>query len=323
MSRANVSLSFAEAQALSRSGGTVGVGGSGAIEGPAIEIVDEFLYQSYFDDTLGPRAILTQSKNEAIVASTLKVVQTAGYAIGLHPTSETPIAVRFLAGQQQGASSFLRLKPGEVIRPNGYNGKPGQFSGFEYGLPFGWLGGGMTNLVVFRSPDATVNWYDRNEIVFHRQRLQIYAPGDVPGPTTLVPNWPLRFPWESAKRGTIPVTQAGQPGLAVTPTKTLLRLRMTALAAPSDMRVLLVGMNALEEAADGTVSLAAVPDAIDITWGQWASVASAGYATQYQSEIDETELTLLGSSTGGIILVDNSGGSLDGEYVDIVRYGVL
>lgn len=309
---------LSNAQALDR--GVRGIPATGNSDAPAVEVIDQFQYQSYFDDTLGARALLRQPPGEQIVPSTLSQVNISGYAVGLHPSSEAPVAVQFKKGEMQGDSPVYHLKPGQVIRPFGFNGKPGRFSGFDYGVPFGWLGGGAVTLVVFRTEDATVEWLDRSEVIFHRMRLPILQPAAVPA--AVVPNWPTRFPWPGAAIGSTAVSQAGKPILSVNPTRILLSLR-TALAAAATMRVYLIGTDAFGENSAGNIDLTDVR-AYDVVWGTWANIASANFATQLQVQEVGEIITRLGAQEGGVFLVDASGTTaLNGMYVDIVRYGVL
>lgn len=309
-------LNIQQAQAM----GVRGLALSGDIDAPAVEISAKFTTQSYFDTTLLEAAILRQPPNEQIVPSTKKSSDLAGYALGLHPSSQTPIAVQFKGGQQQGTSSVFRLKPGEVLRPFGSPGAPGRFSGFDWGIPFGWLGGGNATLVVFRTSDATVDWLDRSEVIFHRTRLPIYAQASVPSAPAY--NWPTRFPWPFASQGTNAFSQRGTPILAVTPTRTLATLRpAAALVASETMRMYFVGSDEFAETSTGTIPLTEAV-AHDVVWNTWSSLASANFATQYQYQFLPEAVTRMAANAGGVILVDLSGG-LAGSYVDVVRYGVL
>jgi len=310
-------LSVAEAQAM----GVRGLALSGDVDAPAVEIAQKYTLQSYLDDTLGVAAILRQPPNEQIVPSTKKAYDLSGYALGLHPSSETPVAVQFRGGQQQGGSAVFRLKPGEVIRPFGAPGAPGKFSGFEMGLPFGWLGGGNATVVVFRTADSTVDWLDRSEVIYHRIRVPVLQPADVPAVPAY--NWPTRFPWPFAVSGPNVLPQKGTPILAVNPTRTLLRLRVADLPAAANMRVYFVGTDALAEGPTGAIDITDVA-AVDVVWGTWSSIASANFATQYQTQYWTGELARLGANGGGVFFVDDSGtAALDGLFVDVVRYGVL
>lgn len=302
-----------QAQALGVRGLSVG-----DVDAPAIELSRKYPYQSYFDDALGPAAIARQSPNSQIVLP--KREEISGYAVALHPSSQTPVAVTFRGGQQQGSSATFRLKPGEMLRPFGTpDGIPGKFSGFEWGLPFGWLGGGNATLLVFRTADASVDWVDRSEVIFHRTRIPIIAQGAVPAAPAF--NWPSRFPWPKAQQGADLLTQAGTPVLSVNPTRIAMTLRMGALAASKTMRMYLVGGDEWAENAAGVVGLT---EAIgyDVVWGTWTSLASANFATQFQTQFLPAEAYRFSANEGGVVLVDATGG-LAGQYVDVVRYGVL
>lgn len=296
----------------------------GSVDSPASQVSNLFTPQSYFDNTLLQQAILAQPPNEAIVASTAKEENADGYSVGLHPSSETPIAIKFKTGGQQGQSSVYTLKPGQTLTPQGigFDGEAGKFSGFKWGLPFGWLGGGSATLVVMRTHDAKVNWLDRSEIIFQRQRIKILAPADVPASTALPYNWPSRFPWSQAVFGSNNFSQRGRPSLAVTPTRTTMMLRLANLAATATMRAYFIGTDSYAIDSTGAVSLTDAPPAIDVVWGTWASIASANYATQYQSQILTGESERYVANGGAVVFV-SSDSSLQGQYVDVVRYGKL
>jgi len=314
---------------------------SGETEAPAYELPLLFPYQSYFSTSLGAQAILPQPANNPIVPSTQpdRPVQVAGYALGLHPSSETPVAVQFFTGAQQGASATYRLKPGEIIRPHGRPkgpGHSGQFSGFTYGLPFGWLGGGSALLVVFRTADATAQWFDHNEVIYHRVRLPIVAAASLPATAALVPNWPTRFPWPnavSALSSAAGITQRGQPALAVHPTRTLMRLASVtgaALLAPATMRIYFRIADALAQEAFGTAGEVQnnVSDTafIDYVWGSFAQQAGAAapYATSTPMTILTGEMERLACNDGAIVLSSDAATLNDGgALVDFVRYGRL
>lgn len=295
---------------------------------PAFEVTNKFLYQSYFDDTLGPQALLSQAPGSPIVQSTLATQQVTGYAVGLHPSSECPVAISFFTGGQQGGSSPYRLSPGEVIRPHGKPGDTsGSFSGFQFGLPFGWLGGGSVLLVVLRTPDARVLWNSHPEVIYHRMRLQIVAPASIPTAAAVVPNWPHRFPWPFAVRGSNNLTQRGQPALSVTPTNTALRLRVADMSlAPADMRCLFYGTNDFDLDLNGAIASATVSGFEDITWEQTNTYAgSVGVGTtQYQTQFfSDSQLTRFAADEGGALVLTSTDARLQSQYVDICRYGKL
>lgn len=309
---------------------------SGAVKAPAYEVSDVFSFQSYFDDAFAERALFRQAPNEQIVASTLsEAIQTAGYGLALTPSSETPVAVTFDTGAQQGKSPVYRLKPGQVIRPQGKaDGLPGFFTGFRWGLPFGWLGGGQATLVVLRSPDAAVHWStDHNEIVYHRIRLQIVDPAAIPAAAGLYTgplNWPQRFPWPAAMFGVSSLTQRGQPAFGVMPTRTALSLRLATLVNPSDMRMYFVGSDPWAQTGPisaaqqvGTISLADVR-ATDITWGSWAQQAGAPapFSSAFPTLILTGEAERYAANAGAVVLA-SAVVALQGAYVDFVRWGRL
>lgn len=282
--------------------------------GPIIQITQVYPYQSYFDDTLLEKAILQQDQAQPIVASTLAEQQVEGYMIGLHPSSQTPVAIEALSGPESPKTQTYYLKPGQIIRPVGSS----YFRGFRYGLPFGWLGGGLANLHVFQVPEASEAWDGRPEIIFHRQRMQIVA-----APTAAPYNWPMRFPWPHALMGANSVPQQGSPVLAVTPTRVIMSLRVNTLAAAATMRIAFQASNDFDLDSAGAPVLTG-PRFVDYQWGTYAPVGGAGnLGVQYPMDEMSDMVNRLAADDGGVVLIDASGGELAEEYVDVVRYGVL
>lgn len=292
---------------------------------PVQQISKVFRFQSYFDSTLLERAILAQKRNEPIVQSTFEEVQIPGYAIGLAPWSQTVVAMQFKVGGQATSSQPVILKPGQVVRPHGLprGMTSGSFSGFAWGIPFGWLGGGLATIFVFQTPDADVNWPGDSEVIFHRTRMIVKAPASAP--TNAPKNWPLRFPWTQASQGTNSVPQQGQPAAAIAqPTQVLMRLRLTTLAAPATMRIIVHESNDFDLDSAGAV-IATPSGFIDFTWPSFAAagIGAGNLITHYPMFELPTPLARLAADDGGLALVDLSGGSLADAYVDFVRYGRL
>ena len=288
---------------------------------PAQPLSRVFAYQSYFDNTLLSRAILPQNTNDPIVASTMKREQIPGYSLGLHPSSQTPVAVQFTLGGQTTSSQAIVLSPGQIVRPHGLprNVQDGSFSGFTWGLPFGWLGGGLATLIVFPSADADASWQGRPEILFHRQRIQIEDLAALPANADK--NWPLRFPWEEAVSGSASSLQQGSPVIAVEPTRTILRLRLGTLAAAADMRIIYQETQDFDLDSAGAV-IATPVTAYDVTWGTWASVGAGNLGTQYQMLSLQDQGWRLGADLGGVTFASSAASLID-QYVDVCRYGKL
>jgi len=292
---------------------------------PAVQISRLFPFWSYHSTTLGVDAIRPQPPNDPIVSVTEKEDQISGYAVGLHPSSETPIAIEFRTGGQQGSSAVHILKPGEILRPHGLprGQAAGSFSGIRWGLPFGWLGGGLVTLVVFRTPDSDVLWHGNKEVVFHRLTLPVIQPAAVPA--SLGYNWPTRFPWPLAINDAVNA-QGGSAVLHVEPTRLVMALRPPSdvpLVAPISMRILYqatdeFGFNAYDVAT-------AQVQFVDEVWGSWSEAGMAGAAIAARPMMEMPSLDgRIGANAGGITLVDLSGtAALSGAYVDIVRYGRL
>lgn len=302
-------------------------------DSPVVTFTRLYNYQSYFDSALLERAILQQNPQDPIATNTREEVQLSGYGVGLHPSSETPVAVVLKTGGKSGTSSPLILKPGHVYFPSGTERGLG-FSGVSFGLPFGWLGGGMATLIIYQVPSAKSAWDTNAELIFHRQRLKVYAPDDLveppggPGQVYQAPyNWPMRFPWTHAIRGVNNVAQRGQATFAITrPTKVILALRgVDALAAPAPMRLVFQATDDLTRNENGNVVL---PDPVyvDVTWPAFASLGGAGNLASADPVLlldHNSPAVRLAANDGGVVCVDGSGGALAGCYVDAVRYGHL
>jgi hypothetical protein len=295
---------------------------------PAQQTSRLFAYQSYFDSTLLEKALLEQNKNVPIVTSTVKEEQIAGYAVGLHPSSQTPVAIQFLAGGQPSTSQAVTLKPGEIIRPHGVGrgDRAGHFAGFRWGLPFGWLGGGMAHLKVFSSPDSDVLWGGNPDVIFHRQRMRIYDPSELDALVDAPKNWPTRFPWTQAARGASSLDQAGSAGVAIVPTYTLMSLRTDALDASATMRILVQSSNEFDRDSANAPVVTPVRF-FDYVWGTFAVTGGAGnLSAGYPMDFMPLPPMTLAADDGGIVLVDMTGTLSGGEspvYVDVVRYGKL
>lgn len=293
-------------------------------DSPGVAMTQLFAYQSYYDDTLLEKALLVQSQNEPIVGSTLLKSNVGGYAFGLHPSSQAPVAIRPIVGGQGASPQAIILKPGQVYRPHGRpGGRPGHFSGFEWGLPFGWLGGGVCTLYVFPSPDADVAWTGDAEVLYHRARHVIVSPGTLPA--NAPKNWPLRFPWTQAVRAAGSISQKGAAIVSISnPTRILMSLRLPSLASADTMRMLIHESNDMDLDSAGAV-IAGLARFIEYTWGTYTAGGGAGnLSTQYPVvEITGGPVVRMAADDGGITLVDMSAGSLTGAYVDIARYGRL
>lgn len=302
-------------------------------ESPVVTFTRFYNYQSYFDSALLEKAIQQQNPQDPIATLTKEDVQLAGYGIGLHPSSETPVAIILKTGGKSGTSSPLVLKPGQVYFPSGTD-KGQAFSGFSFGLPFGWLGGGIATLIVYQVPSAKSAWDTNAEVIFHRQRLKVYEPAALVAPPagagqlSQAPyNWPMRFPWPHALRGATAIAQRGQATFAITrPTKTILALRgVSTLAAPATARLVFQATDDLTRDVNGNVVLTN-PVFVDVTFPAFASFGAGGdLATQNPVVLldHNNPATRLAANDGGVVVVDTSGGALAGCYVDAVRYGHL
>lgn len=266
-----------------------------------------FPIQSYLSNADGAQGLLTQARGNNIVAAD-RQVDVKGSFIGLSPNSQTPVAFRPLHVDKRVAGQIITLIPGQVMRLD--------INGFEWGIPFGWLGGGLATLIVADNDQPFINWpQQKTEVLIHRTRLQVAADGS----PVFVAALPNRFPWPSAQKATNQA-QAGQPIIAIEPTRVSFRLRVNNLAAPSDMRVLMKASDDLDIGTDGLTPGTADLTYVDVTFPQAvAGVVSVGFPV---IEIVGVPARL-GGDLATVALVDISGGALAGAFVDILRYGKI
>jgi hypothetical protein len=281
-----------------------------------------FLHQSFFDSTQLQQATLPQTLSERIIGSTLiKSPSVKGRIIALHPNSKTPVTVQPGAEVGSSGSSAFTLIPGQKAKIHG-NG----FRGLDWGLPVGWLGGGLATLLVADDEEALLDWTTvQSEVVFHRLRLAIVSDAANPSatPTDINANWPIHFPWRNAFRyntaqPTVPAMQGSQqPELTVSPTRIALRLRVSNLTSPTPMRLIWQGNSILDEDSTGTVGFSDYT-AIDVNWP-----AAQGTTTPFPVIELPTEAMQFGGDSAVLTLTDLGNTSLTSKYVDIVRYGRL
>lgn len=285
--------------------------------GNIVQFSEQFPLQSYFDaaaelTTPPSTAALSQPANSNIVQSTLKSkANQSGYAIGLAPWSQAPVALRINFGSG-GSSSAVVLKPGQVFRPNGNK----RFEGFDYGLPYGWLGGGTVTLFLFKTEGSEVWWNgEQSEVLFHRFRTTIRTePATSPG----LRNWPDKFPWPQMYRyvaGGPQESQQGQPTLAISRhTRVALRLNSTAdYTGDNECSIVFWGSDDFSTGADGITTSNADYFSYDLAWPLVANPI-----LHLPSEI-----AAQACNQWGISIVAPIGSALIGQTVDICRYGIL
>ena len=300
----------------------------------ANQITETFPYQSYFDSTLLWKALLEQPLGQPIIQSTLRQQQASGYAIGNHPDSQAPVAVVFSGEGRQSGSAVHIIPPGGIVRPtsglvSGDNG----FQSFSWGLPFGWLGGGTVTIAVFQTPESWADWTPNNEMIFHRFRAQILAPGSIPaaGSITSWPrNWPLRFPALNVQRGSSSIPQGGAPQITISQPGTIEFNLHTTISSPSKITALLYRTTDFSDEQVATPS--PIPlEAIEFTVpGQTTLATPAGYTlrTPFLGPYALARLgcnakaTSVATMLGGVHFVSDDA-QLQGQYMDVVRYGYL
>lgn len=304
----------------------------------ANQITKTFDYQSYCDTTLLEKAVLQQAPNNPIIQSTFEQQQLNGRAIGNHPDSQAPVAVVFSGDGRQSGSAVHIIPPGCIVSPAGSSQNDySAFQSFGWGLPFGWLGGGTVTIAVFQTSESWASWNPRPQVLFHRFTAQIYAPTGLPVAASLTGswprNWPMRFPSLLTRRGTAPtVNQGGAPQIAISePGQVVLRLRTT-VGSPSQMKAFFY------HTTDFSDELSAQPNPIPLDSVEFTVPARTPYAltadyTEWTTFNAPEILSRLGcdgngrinntaSLVAGVAFVSDDP-ALQGQYVDVLRYGYL
>lgn len=262
-----------------------------------------FQYQSYLDSTLLSKALRRQAMNEPIVSPQRE--QIVGKTIALHPSSATPIAVRPVSGRAAQGAGAVILTPGSVWRPSDKG-----FDAIEWGLPFGWLGGGVAQILVADSERDSFDWVAQaTEVLFHRVRVLASADNNT---LDTVANYPYTFPWANAAAVSSGVTlpQSGPPMLAVRPSRTFLIARTTALTAPAAARLL---WSAADADDSGTVKY------LDVQFPAQIATTTGNPIIAIMDEI-----LPLGGDNCILTIKDLTGtAALTGVYIDVLRYGVI
>lgn len=296
--------------------------------GTVVQITERYPLQSYFDalaEATTPKsmAVLVQPTGEPIIKSTKKSTDNqSGYCIAVTPDSEAPLAISFDFGDA-GASAVVVVRPGEVYVPAGDK----QFKGFSYGLPFGWLGGGVVTFNVYKSPNARVDFASKpDKVLFHRFRTTILAaPAGAFVPPEYV-NWPSKFPWNKAyfyQTGVAPAIQASKPSMVIKEPEAVLRLNTGGvdIAATNVCRMVFFGTDAFGIGADGVTASSADNLFYDLNWPIPTNIA---VGTDAKPVIDlPLPIARLASNQWGVAIYAPALSALIGMTVDIARYGRL
>lgn len=300
--------------------------------GAPAPITQDFPFQSYFDTALMQKALLPQTTSIVgpgapnMPGTPPLTVQTGGLAVQLHPSSMTPIAIDFTLANGVPSSPVL-MKPGQIIRP-------GRFSSFQWGLPFGWLGGGIATILLAQNELSDFGAPANAEVVFHRQRMQIIASTSVA--VVPVPNWPIRFPWPGAISGAVGGTPQGQlpTGGVVNPTKIMARLRVSPVPAGGAVtRFILFNIDEFDRTQGYAVpNVLTGACAVDVQWQPFdqSGIAVTGGTPPLEYQVQELDLTTPIARLGGdnccVVIVDVTPGGANpvaGSFIDVVRYGGL
>ena len=301
--------------------------------GAATPIIFDFPLQSGYSTALLQGQILPQqSSANGIDPSTENPQQIAGVGFALSPYSETPVAVLpdIVGGASNGAATML--KPGQVFYPGG------TFRSFRFGLPYGWLGGGLANMLVLREHVGYAFWTGEPEVLFHAVTVPVYQTTGAPAAAAVVPNWPTRFPWRQA----LSTFSGGNvqfplpPALVVVPTKYVLRLRVAAIPAGATIRLTLgqtrdfdtpiiaAGVNPQLPTYGTEIALTTQGASYDLLWNAWAQsgLTIGGVAqVEYPMQTLAAELLRGGGDKAILTAVDLHNNLGSTQYLDIARYG--
>lgn len=263
------------------------------------QLIATFAFQSYF----GGNRQLQQTVGSPIVDLTRQYAQTKGVGVALHPCSQSPVAVKFKGGKVDSAQ--IILTPGQKVIV-------GPFDEIEWGLPFGWLGGGTSVLYVLHSEAVDVSFPSSRPVVpFHRVQVTIANGNALVVPGTA--NWPLAFPWTNSTAGS--VVQPGAPMFAVDPDVVMMQLS-GALALPVTLNVGWVNATPfdLRSPPDQAAGYSNGAHLFEVTFNPVAgpNVASVAWLPR--------ELALLGGDACSFQILDPAS-ALGGRTVDCVRYG--
>lgn len=271
------------------------------------QIPVSFLFQSNRSLLADGRSdVLTQPTNELIVPSTKRIAQMKGSVVGVAGFSQTPVAFKF---QGAGESGVIFCRPGQKFYV-------GEFDAFEYGLPFGWLGGGLSVIFVGHTPDADLDLGPgRPEIIFHRLTVKIQA--SVNPLPALVRNWPLQFPWSQATRGDEKIDQKGNPIIRVEPTRALMRLSSSFLVDKA-VGLIFRGSREFDEQTNGVVGVDDNNSVIAEV--RFPATTDPVFPALSMAVIPEDFLRLA-CDEGGLTIVNLGDAALTDQEIEIVRFG--
>lgn len=275
-----------------------------------ISIINKvFRIQSFFSSSATTAAgqeaaIIAQGMNDLIAQKAVEP-RANGRFIGLHPSSRTPVALRALSVGRSSGTPPIVLTPGQFIESTG-------MQGIEWGIPFGWMGGGFASLVVADGPEAFSGWpLVKSEVLIHRVRLPVVQDAAAAG-LAYHAAWPTQFPFPSSSK----------PTIAVEPTKVSMRLRLDNLAAQADMRLVFQANDVFDIGSDGLT-----PGTTDFTYFDVTFPPAPAGILSLAFPLIEIQAPVVGGSITNVALVDISGlgagGPLVGAFVDIARFGKI
>jgi hypothetical protein len=293
-------------------------------KGAAIPRFTVFDWQSFHDTTQLQQAIQTQRVSQLRILGTPQDEQVSGVGFALHPSSECPVAVAPNLESAGGGTSII-LKPGQVYYPGG------EFRSFKWGLPFGWLGGGLAQLYVICEKESGLFWTEAPEVVFHRLTLPIYE--TAANPAGVAPNWPLRFPWPNATSLATGVAtpQGDQPALAVCPTRIVLRPRVTSILpanAPLTLRLSHWQSQDFDYTFGGTTNPFGTTGTYFDTF--WPTFVNSGFTIggaaviEWPAQTYDANIFKIGGDNAQVAVIDvaNALAAVPAQrFIDIVRYG--
>jgi hypothetical protein len=269
------------------------------------QIVENYAIQRYIEPVTGGYYLPQPPGNQVVQTTAKKWSAGRGYGIVNEATSMAPVAITFFG---HAATGTFILRPGEAIYP-------GEFDSFEYGLPFGWAGGGIVMLKVALQKDVRFSIPSaRPEIPYWRVILKVEA--DASPLPVLKRNWPSKFPWEYATGSSAGSNQNGTPSIHVEPTRTLLFLPTAGKAGgivPGTIygaRLFFRTDTTSDEMGQGNYST-------DVAWAAPALGAIIpGLVTSIPAELDRLDLNL-----GGVTITSPDATLAVDDWCVAVRYG--
>ncbi len=245
---------------------------------------------------------------------------------GSQATSTFNQASPWTTGLQNQVQGML---PGAEAKSNAaYSKASGAFGGFTYGLPFGWLGGGVGRILVFKTPDSStfIPTSGPRELLIHRITLAVNT-------LQTLPNWPARFPWKNAQsqifvnsstgalsKASAARAQGNNPAIVTRPSRTVLTLQTADLPVSPNSGSVLIRISAAPPAGGNNIAAAAIVATDFVEFPQMPGASGTMSAVQNS---DQGLINAMFGDDAILSLMDNGDASLDNIQVNISRYALV